>query len=106
MKIVPLQNVLQSMMFANGMLPSTPPLKDLNSSISSEKEKTSKTFDLTLDLRWLYCATIIECIFVSNDILHETFVPCNGPWFTFLFIYEGGSKSNASIVTNYLLIIR
>ena len=37
-------------------------------------------------LRWLYCLTIIGCNFVLNDLLHQTLISCNRPWFTFSFI--------------------
>ena len=34
-------------------------------------------------LRWPYCLTIIGFNFVSNDLLHQTLVSYNGPWFAF-----------------------
>ena len=38
-------------------------------------------------LRWLYCLTIIGCNFVLNDLLHQTLISYNGPWFTFSFMH-------------------
>ena len=37
--------------------------------------------------RWPYCLTIIGCNFVSNDLLHQTLISYNGPWFTFPFMH-------------------
>ena len=37
-------------------------------------------------LRWPYCLTITGCNFVSNDLLHQTLISYNGPWFTFPFM--------------------
>ena len=39
------------------------------------------------DLRWPYCLSIIGCNFVSNDLLHQTLISYNGPWFTFPFMH-------------------
>ena len=38
-------------------------------------------------LRWLYCLTICGCNFVFNDLLQQTLISKNGPWFTFPFIH-------------------
>ena len=38
-------------------------------------------------LRWPYCLTINGCNFVSNDLLHQTLISYNGPWFTFPFMH-------------------
>ena len=38
-------------------------------------------------LRWPYCLTIIGCNFVSNDLLHQTLISYNRPWFTFPFMH-------------------
>ena len=40
-----------------------------------------------VNLRWAYCLTIIGCNFVSNDLLHQTLISYNGPWFTFPFMH-------------------
>ena len=40
-----------------------------------------------LELRWLYCLTIIGCNFVLNDLLHQTLISYSGPWFTFSFMH-------------------
>ena len=45
-----------------------------------------KMMKLTMSLRWLYCPNIILCNFVSNDLLYETLIAFNAPWFTFPFI--------------------
>ena len=38
-------------------------------------------------LRWPYCLTIIGSNFVLNDLLHQTLISYNGPWFTFPFMH-------------------
>ena len=38
-------------------------------------------------LRWLYCLTIIGYNFVLNDLLHQTLISYNGPWFIFSFMH-------------------
>ena len=40
-----------------------------------------------VSLRWPYCLTIIGRNFVSNDLLHQTLISYNGPWFTFPFMH-------------------
>ena len=39
------------------------------------------------NFRWLYCLTIMGCNFVFNDLLHQTLISNNGPWFTFPFMH-------------------
>ena len=46
-----------------------------------------KVLDSFIVLRWLYYLTIIGCNLCLNDLLHQTLISYNGPWFTFSFMH-------------------
>ena len=53
----------------------------------------------------VYCLTIIGCNFVFNDLLHQTLISNNGPWFTFPCTFDDIMMMSSGFRGNPIFLI-